>query len=153
MIRRWQSWVVMLASCLLLWAAPADAHVKVKTFTGGFTSSQVFPCDTLCTGGPLTGGLAGTLAWRMDTMEATDDPDVVKLVGVNTVTTATGSFSGIDYTFWNLATGDFVDITVVNGGGTGSFAGAKGTLIITGFFDPASGQGVSNYIAVLKLQH
>lgn len=151
MIRRWQSWIVMLASCLLLWAAPADAH-QIKKFTGGFTSSQVFPCDTLCTGGPLTGGLAGTLSWHMDTMEATDDPDVVKLVGVNTVTTATGSFKGTDFTLWNLATGDFVDVTVVSSG-TGAFAGAKGTLIITGFFDPATGQGLSNYIAVLKLQH
>jgi hypothetical protein len=88
----------------------------------------------------------------MDTMEATADPDVVKLVGVNTITTATGSFSGVDYTFWNLATGDFLDVTVVSGG-TGSFAGAKGTLIISGVFDPASGQGTSNYLAVLKLRH
>jgi hypothetical protein len=152
MIRRWQSWIVMLASCLFLWAAPADAHIKLKTYTGGFTSSQVFPCDTLCTGGPLTGGLAGTLSWRMDLMEPTDDPDVVKLTGVNTVTTANGSFQGIDYTYWNLATGDFVDVTVVSSG-TGVFAGVKGTLIIQGFFDPALGQGVSKYVAILKLPH
>lgn len=152
MIRRWQSWIVMLASCLLLWAAPADAHIKIKKFTGGLTSSQVFPCDTLCTGGPLTGGLAGTLAWRMDLMEPTDDPDVVKLTGVNTITTATGSFKGTDYILWNLATGDFVDVTVVKSG-TGVFAGAKGTLIIQGLFDPATGQGISNYLAILKLQN
>jgi hypothetical protein len=149
MMRRWQSWIVMLASCLLLWAAPADARVRIRTYTGGFTSSQVFPCDSLCTGGPLTGGLAGTLSWHMDLMEPTDNPDVVKLTGVNTVTTANGSFRGTDYIFWNLATGDFVDVTVVSSG-TGVFAGAKGTLIIQGFFDPVLGQGVSNYVAVFK---
>lgn len=152
MIRRWQSWIVMLASCLLLWATPADAHIKIKKFTGGLTSSQVLPCDTLCTGGPLTGGLAGTLAWRMDLMEPTDDPDVVKLTGVNTITTTTGSFKGTDYVLWNLATGDFVDVTVVKSG-TGAFAGAKGTLLIQGLFDPATGQGVSNYVGILKLQN
>jgi hypothetical protein len=151
MIRSLKSWVVMLASCLLLWAAPADAHVRIKTLTGGFTSSQV-ACDTLCTGGPLTGGLAGTLAWRMDTMEPTDDPDVVKLIGVNTITTATGTLSGTDYTLWNLATGEFIDVTVISSG-TGAYAGVKGTLVIQGGFDPVLGQGTSNYVAVLKLPH
>lgn len=151
MIEKWKAWAVMLASCLLLWAAPADAHVRLKTYTGGFTSHQV-ECDTLCTGGPLTGGLAGTLAWRMDSMEATDDPDVVKLIGVNTITTSRGTFSGTDYTLWNLATGDFIDVTVVSEG-TGAFAGAKGTLVIQGGFDPVLGQGTSKYVAVLKLGH
>src|SRR5690349_11215985 len=113
MTRTLRAWIVMLFSCLLLWAAHAEAHPTLHTFTGGFTSHQV-ECDTFCTGGPLTGGLAGTLGWRMDTMEATEDPDVVKLVGVNTVTTASGTFSGIDYTLWNVATGDFVDVTIVS---------------------------------------
>lgn len=149
MIRSLKSWVVMLASCLLLWAAPADAHVRIKTLTGGFTSHQI-ECDTLCTGGPLTGGLQGTLAWRMDTMEATSDPDVVKLVGLNTVTTATGTLSGVDYTWWNLATGAFIDVTVISSG-TGAYAGVKGTLVIQGAFDPVLGQGTSDYVALLKL--
>lgn len=151
MIRSLKAWVVMLASCLLLWTAPADAHVGIKTLTGGFTSSQV-ECDTLCTGGPLTGGLAGTLAWRMDTMEPTSDPDVVMLVGVNTVTTSAGTLSGIDYTWWNLATGEFIDVTVINSG-TGAYAGVFGTLVIQGGFDPVLGQGTSNYVAVLTLPH
>src|SRR6186713_2939572 len=73
----WKSWITMLASCLLLWTESADAHGggRVKTAVGGFTSSQQFPCDTLCTGGPLTGGITGTLYWHMDLMEPTDDPD------------------------------------------------------------------------------
>jgi hypothetical protein len=150
MTYRLKTLMALCASCLL-WSVTADAHLRVKTFTGGFTSSQV-ECDTLCTGGPLTGGLAGSLSWRMDTMEATSDPDVVKLVGVDTVTTATGTLSGPDYTLWNLATGDFVDVAVINSG-TGAFTGAHGTLVIQGGFDPAAGQGTSNYIAVLSLPY
>ncbi len=137
------------ASCLMLWSATADAHVRVQTYTGGFTSSQV-PCDTLCTGGPLTGGLAGTLSWTMASMESTSDPNVVKLIGVDTVTTATGTISGPDYTLWNLATGDFIDVALITNG-TGSFTGAHGSLVIQGGFDPAAGQGTSNYVAVLTL--
>ena len=150
MISRLKTLMALSASCLL-WSVTADAHVRIRTFTGGFTSSQV-ECDTLCTGGPLTGGLAGSLSWRMDTMEATSDPNVVKLVGVDTVTTATGTVSGPDYTLWNLATGDFVDVAVINNG-TGAFTGAHGTLVIQGGFDPAAGQGTSNYIAVLSLPY
>jgi hypothetical protein len=86
----------------------------------------------------------------MDSMEATNDPDVVKLVGVDTVTTASGTLSGPDYTLWNLATGDFVDVAVINQG-SGAFAGAHGTLVIQGGFDPAAGQGTSHYFAVVSL--
>lgn len=151
MTPRLKSLLVTIASCCALWSAHADAHLKVKTYTGGFTSSQV-ECPTLCTGGPLTGGLAGTLSWTMDSMEATSDPDVVKLIGVDTVTTATGTLAGPDYTLWNLATGAFIDVALITTG-TGSFAGAKGTLVIQGGFDPASGQGTSNYVAVLTTGH
>jgi hypothetical protein len=136
------------ASCVLLWTVNADAHL-IETKTGGFTSSQV-ECDTLCTGGPLTGGLAGTLSWRMDSMESTSDPDVVKLTGVDTITTATGTLSIPDVTYWNLATGAFVDIGVI-ASGSGAYAGAQGSLVIQGTFDPAAGQGTSNYVAVLVL--
>lgn len=140
-----------LLACCLLWGVTADAHPRFKTYRGGFTSSQV-ECDTLCTGGPLTGGLAGSLAWRMDSMEATSDPDVVKLVGVDTVTTESGTISGPDYTLWNLATGDFVDVALLTSG-TGAYAGLRGTLVIQGGFDPAAGQGTSKYVAVLTSAH
>lgn len=141
--------LVLAASCLLSWTLKADAHPRIKTYVGGFTSSQV-ECDTMCTGGPLTGGLKGTLSWTMESMEATSDPNVVKLIGVDTVTTSSGTFSGPDYTFWNLATGDFIDVALIDHG-TGAFQGARGTLIIQGGFDPAEGQGTSNYVAVLTL--
>ena len=145
-----KSLIALLASCLLLLTTSAQAsHSSIRTYQGGFTSSQV-ECDTLCTGGPLTGGLAGTLAWRMDTMEDTANPDVVKLVGVNTITTPTGTLSGTDITYWNLATGEFLDFTIISSG-TGAYAGARGTLLITGYFDPAAGAGVSTYVAAIKL--
>jgi hypothetical protein len=138
-----------LALCFLSWSATADAQPRIKTYVGGFTSSQV-ECETLCTGGPLTGGLAGTLSWHMDTMETTSDPNVVKLIGVDTITTATGTLSGPDYTLWNLATGDFVDVALINQG-SGAYAGAHGSLVIQGGFDPASGHGTSQYFAVITL--
>jgi hypothetical protein len=141
--------LMAVAGCLLSWSLTADAHPRLKTYVGTFSSSQV-DCDTMCTGGPLTGGLAGTLSWRMESMEATSDPNVVKLVGVDTVTTAAGTVSGPDYTLWNLATGDFVDVALIDHG-TGAFQGARGTLVIRGAFDPAAGQGSSNYIALLTL--
>jgi len=148
MLKRLKTLITLSASCVLLWAVTADAHLRIQTLTGGFTSSQV-ACDTLCTGGPLTGGLAGTLSYRLDTMESTRDPDVVKLVGVDTITTATGTLSIPDTTLWNLATGEFIDLGVVSSG-TGAYAGVHGTLIIQGSFDPAAGHGTSNYIALLK---
>ncbi|HVY25092.1 MAG TPA: hypothetical protein VHB79_01020 [Polyangiaceae bacterium] len=149
MVPRLRTLIGSAATCLLLWSANADATLRVKTYSGGFTSSQT-ECDTLCTGGPLTGGLAGTLTWRMDTMEATSDPDVVKLTGVDTITTASGTLTIPDVTFWNLATGDFIDAGVITTG-TGAFAGAHGTLVIQGAFDPAAGHGTSNYFAVVTL--
>ena len=149
MVPRLRTLIGSAATCLLLWSATADAHLRVQTYTGGFTSSQT-ECDTLCTGGPLTGGLAGTLTWHMDKMEPTSDPDVVKLTGVDTITTATGSLTIPDVTFWNLATGDFIDAGVITSG-TGSFAGAHGTLVIQGGFDPAAGHGTSNYVAIVTL--
>ena len=149
MLPRLRTLIGSAAACLLLWSARADAQLHFVTYTGGFTSSET-ACDTLCTGGPLTGGLAGTLAWRMSTIENTSDPDVVKLTGVDTITTATGTLTIPDVTFWNLATGDFVDAGVVQSG-TGAFAGAHGTLVIQGGFDPVAGQGTSNYVALLTL--
>ncbi len=141
--------LAMLGACLLSWSLEADAHPTFKSYTGTFSSTQT-ECDTMCTGGPLTGGLAGTMTWRMESMEATSNPDVVKLVGVDTVTTSTGTFSGPDYTFWNLATGDFIDVALIDHG-TGAFQGVRGTLILQGGFDSAAGQGSSHYVALLTL--
>ncbi len=143
------SLLVLLAGCLLSWSLRADARPKTKRYVGAFQSSQV-ECDTMCTGGPLSGGIVGALSWRMDSMEATSDPNVVKLVGVDTITTSRGTLSGPDYTLWNLATGEFIDVALINQG-TGDFAGARGTLIIRGPFDAPAGHGSSHYVALLSV--
>jgi hypothetical protein len=163
MMKKLKALITVSASCVLLWAGAAgaettdgatsdgfsaDSQLRLRVLTGGFTSTQV-ACDTLCTGGPLTGGLAGTLSYRLSTMESTSDPDVVKLTGVDTITTATGTLVIPDTTFWNLATGQFVDAGIVSSG-TGAYAGVHGTLVIQGTFDPAAGHGTSNYVALLS---
>ncbi len=127
-------------------ARRADAHIEFER--GTLTSHQV-PCDTLCTTGTFTGGLAGRMDWVMTEMNATPNPDVVVLVGVLTVTTATGTMSGPDVTLWNLSTGQFIDNTTLNSG-TGAYTGVKGDLLIIGAFDLAGGEGASNYRAIVK---
>lgn len=149
MLPRRRTMIGLVATGFALWSASADAQTCMKTYMGGFTSSQV-ECDTLCTGGPLTGGLAGRLSWRMDSMEPTSDPDVVKLTGVDTITTSTGTLTIPDITYWNLSTGAFVDYGFV-ASGTGAFAGAHGSLVIQGSFDPAAGQGTSHYLALIAV--
>lgn len=149
MQKKWRSLFMLSASAVSLWALTADAHPRFRTFVGGFTSSQT-ECDTLCTGGPLTGGLAGTLSWRMSKLEQTSDPNVVKLTGVDTITTPSGVLSIPDITFWNLSTGAFIDLGTI-ASGTGDYAEAHGTLIIQGAFDPAAGHGTSHYLAVVTL--
>jgi hypothetical protein len=131
-----------------LGSADASAHGRASRFAGGLTTEQV-ECDTFCTEGPLTGGLAGTLEWRMDSMTETNNPDVVTFIGVNTITTPSGTLTGTDYGIWNIATGEFVDFTVWESG-TGVFSGAHGHLLIVGGFDAASGTGSSRYTSVVR---
>lgn len=142
-------WAMLVGVVVLLFGpSPVEAHwKKKKVLFGGLTTEQV-ECETMCTEGPLTGGLAGTLEWTMDSMETTDDPDVVTFVGVNTVTTDQGTLVGTDYGIWNLVTGEFVDYTIFTQG-TGVYAGKRGTLLIIGYFDPVSATGASNYVSVL----
>lgn len=132
----------------VLSASPVEAHSNFSALTGGLTTEQV-PCDSLCTAGPLTGGLAGQLEFTMDGMTETSNPDVVTYTGVNVITTSRGTISGPDYGIWNLVTGEFVDYTHFTSG-TGDFAGASGTFVIAGKFDPVTGVGASNYIAFIR---
>jgi hypothetical protein len=127
-------------------STPAEAGLDYET---GSLSSHLVACETLCTSGTMTGGLAGTMDYTLTTMNATPNPDVVILIGTLTVTTATGTLKGPDVTLWNLSTGQFVDNTTFNSG-TGAFAGAKGDLLIIGNFDLAAGTGSSTYRAIIK---
>jgi hypothetical protein len=143
---KWLFPVAMAALALGGTSKSADAHVEFET---GTFSSHLVACDTLCTSGPVTGGLAGTIDYAMTSMNATPNPDVVILIGTITLTTATGTLSGPDVTLWNLTTGQFVDNTTFNAG-TGAFAGAKGDLLLIGAFNLAAGTGFSNYRAIIK---
>ena len=138
--------VAIAALALGVTEKPAQADIDYES---GTLSTHQVVCDTLCTTGTLTGGLAGTLDYTMTTMNPTLNPDVVVLIGVLSVTTASGSLSGPDVTLWNLATGQFVTNTKFTSG-TGAYAGGNGDLFIIGKFDLAAGVGSSNYHAIVK---
>jgi hypothetical protein len=146
----WKRTTAMLAVALgvaLPWGTDADAHGRFRTLKGGLTTVQV-ECASLCTEGPLTGGLAGKLEFTMASMTPTHIPNVSTYKGVNTITTPHGTLSGPDDGIWNLATGEFVDYTTFTSG-TGAYAGKHGSLVIIGVFDPVSGTGSSRYTAIL----
>jgi hypothetical protein len=127
--------------------AAARGKGKISKLFGSLTTHQV-ECQTLCTAGELTGGFSGTLEFTMHTMVETNQPDVSRYEGVNTITTEDGTISGTDYGLWNLVTGEFIDFTVFDQG-TGAFAGKSGTLVIVGTFDPVEGVGASDYFAII----
>ncbi|HET7542102.1 MAG TPA: hypothetical protein VFK05_19680 [Polyangiaceae bacterium] len=132
----------------LAWAGLASAHYGQRELRGHLTT-QLVECDSMCTGGPLTGDLRGTLHWRLDSMDQTPTPNVTRYNGVDTITTPYGTFSGPDYGVWNTSTGQFTDYLEITSG-TGMFAGAKGTLTIVGKFDPVTGTGSSEWRVVFE---
>jgi hypothetical protein len=144
-IKRSLNAILLGAVALVFAPAKAEAHGQ-RLF--GTLSTEAVECETFCTEGPLTGGFTGTLEWTMDTMTETANPDVVTLVGVNTITTSSGTLSGTDYTIWNTVTGEFIDFTYFSEG-TGAYAGKHGTLLIIGAFDPVTAVGHSNYSALV----
>jgi hypothetical protein len=85
----------------------------------------------------------------MATQVDTGIPNLVRLTGVNTVTTDEGALVGDDVCFWDVANGDFVDYTQWTSG-TGKFAGATGSLTIVGKFDPVTGAGASHYVSFVR---
>ncbi len=148
-MRNWKARVLatgIAAASLFVNPQSADAH---RSKLVGTLSTHQVECDSLCTAGPLTGGLAGGLEFTMDSMQETGNPDVVTYRGVNTITTEHGTLEGADFGVWNLVTGEFVDFTVFSHG-TGDYEGVHGTLVIIGAFDPATGIGHSRYVSVLR---
>ncbi len=130
----------------LAWGGFASAHYAPRELRGYLTTKQV-ECASMCTEGPLTGDLKGTLNWTLGSLDETPTPNVTRYVGVNTITTMYGTFSGPDYGVWNIQTGQFTDYMEITSG-TGMFAGAKGTMTIVGKFDPVSGAGSSEWRVV-----
>jgi hypothetical protein len=140
--------VTALVGASLGWSSGAEAHRNGPyVFKGDLTTHQV-ACATLCTEGPLTGDIRGKLEFTMATMTATGTPNVSTYIGVNVITNAFGSLTGTDYGVWNLQTGEFTDYTEFTGG-TGIYAGVKGSMSIMGVFDPVAGTGASNWRASL----
>lgn len=123
------------------------ADACVQTLKGTLTTHAV-PCETICTEGPLTGGLAGKLEFTMDEMVETGIPNVVRYTGINTITTEKGVLVGPDVGYWNLATGEFIDYMDIESG-TGEYTGARGKLTIIGKYDLTTGVGASNYFSVV----
>ena len=148
-----ESVFALMITVFVLAGTPRIAHADLPragqspVLAGNLTTQQV-ECATLCTRGVMTGGLAGRLDFVMQTMTPTDDPDVFLYTGTNTVTTSTGTLAGTDHGIWNIATGEFVDFTIFSTA-TGGYRNKRGTLTITGVFDPVIGQGHSKYVAVL----
>lgn len=147
MNRYYRSIFTLVIGFLTLVMNPAQADARGTRLHGGLTTHQV-ECESLCTEGTLTGGLAGLLEFTMNSMQETSNPDVVTYVGVNTITTSKGTLTGTDYGIWNLVTGEFIDFTVFSEG-TGDYEGVHGTLLIIGGFDPVTGTGSSRYFASL----
>ena len=145
--RRMAVLAVVVATLSAVLLGSTEGQARLAKWFGQLTTVEV-ECDTFCTQGTLTGGLAGTLHWRMDEMQETDVPNVMYAVGVNTITTDRGTLEGTDYLLWNIDTGEFVDFTIISKG-TGDYAGKRGTLTIVGVFDPVAAQGSSNYIALV----
>lgn len=144
--RRVAMLAVVVATLGVVLLVSTDGQARLAKWFGQLTTVEV-ECDTFCTQGTLTGGLAGTLHWRMDEMQETAVPNVMYAVGVNTITTDSGTMKGTDYLLWNIETGEFVDVTLISEG-TGAYAGKQGTLTIVGVFDPVAAQGSSNYVAI-----
>jgi len=130
----------------LTWGHFATASYGMHELRGHLTTRQV-ECSSMCTEGPLTGDLKGTLKWTLESLEETPTPNVTRYVGVNTISTRYGTFSGPDYGVWNIATGQFTDYMEITSG-TGIFSGAKGTMTIVGAFDPVTGTGSSEWRVV-----
>src|SRR5689334_6030259 len=87
-IRRFRQSALGTAAFLgvtLAWGGFADAHGSHE-LRGHLTTHQV-DCDSLCTEGPITGDLTGTLDFTLDSLDATPTPNVSRYVGVNTIRT------------------------------------------------------------------
>ena len=96
----------------------------------------------------LTGEFPATYDFTAMT-QTTDpsDPNVVTLTGKSVVTTAKGVIYTDDVSVINFATGDFVTKALVDG--TDLREAKSGGFIAAGNLNPATGQAIGNYSAVL----
>jgi hypothetical protein len=117
----------------------------------GTLTTEVTPCDSLCTQSEWTGGLDGVSSFSLISMEDEDIPDanISRFHGHLTLSTARGELVGTDLGTWDLDSGHYVDVYTVTSG-AGDFAGASGLIVLWGTLDPVSGSGFSHYEGVLS---
>lgn len=150
MKRTKSAFAVLGTSCILGVVGLVPSADACSQYLMGTLTTSAVPCETLCTAGPLTGGLAGTFEFTMDEMVDTEVPNVVRYTGMNTITTDKGILVGPNWGYWNLETGDCIDYTDIESG-TGAYANASGKVTIFGRYDPATGLGQNHYVAVVKV--
>lgn len=110
---------------------------------GTFTT-QVVPCDSLCTASEYQGDLEGTTEFTLTSLEVTRFPDVSRYTGTLVLFTDDGDLIGHDVGYWNTTTGQYVDLYTITSG-TGVYEGAVGLLLLHGTLDPLTGTGSSEY--------
>ena len=144
--------VVLLLSVVSARAGDSDKS-RCHAFYGPFTSVVVVPpaCLSpvgLCTNGILTGEFPATYDFTALT-QTTDpsDPNVVTLTGKSVVTTSEGVIYTDDVSVINFVTGDFVTKALVHK--TNLRQARSGGFIAAGNLNPATGQAIGNYSAVL----
>jgi hypothetical protein len=137
------SFVFALATPHAALAAETQAPLGSMIVKGTFTT-QVVPCESLCTQSFYKGDLEGRSDFTLSTLEATKVRDVSRYTGTLVLHTADGDLIGHDVGYWNTATGRYVDTYQITSG-TGVYEGARGTLYLTGTLDPVTGTGASSY--------
>jgi hypothetical protein len=136
---------VLLASLSTL-LAPTSAlawGTSSMEVDGTFTT-EVVPCDSLCTASEYEGDLEGTTEFTLISLEVTSNPEVSRYTGSLILHTADGDLIGEDVGYWNTTTGRYIDLYTISGG-TDVYEDAVGVLVLWGTLDPLTGTGSSQY--------
>jgi hypothetical protein len=126
--------------------SPAIAHADSGSVmhVEGTHTTQVVPCESLCTASEFTGDLEATSEFTLISLTTTQIPNVSRYVGDLVLHTDDGDLIGQDVGYWNTATGNYVDLYQISEG-TGVYEDATGYLFLWGALDPLTGIGSSRY--------
>ncbi len=124
--------LVLLLLCLFAPQEATQASTRCKPVRADqrVTASTTSPTTTgvITNGGILNGT---TSAMFTSGLTPTPDPTTFSYTAALTIVTNTGTLTASDVGLFDVARGVFTDIARISGG-TGDFAGASGTLFITG---------------------
>jgi hypothetical protein len=129
---------------LLLCPSAAFASETSSMQVDGTFTTQVVPCDSLCTASEYEGDLEGTTEFTLTSLEVTHNPEVSRYTGSLVLYTDDGDLIGHDVGYWNTTTGRYIDAYSITSG-TGVYEGAVGLLVLWGTLDPMTGTGSSQY--------